>query len=268
MYVAFAKGNSIWVKDNNLSIVKDTPQTGDLNYEIVVADNPHEQQADYDQSNWLEVQLASGSEAVQNLWGTTIKANKIAGKFTNKINPTMTDVKIVEGDYEVTQGIAYAPNYYCTANFDGSQNGKLGNGSAHYFLTKPKPQEWAQIVWAMYNAANSTMVIPSEGNGHDFTGSFSVDLSLNTGATPQNGQVYNFEAIVRKAESAKSTEYKVYPLNIPSQPTAVADVKAKQVAGVKYYNLAGIESDQPFDGVNIVVTTYTDGTRSSAKVLR
>ncbi len=41
-----------------------------------------------------------------------------------------------------------------------------------------------------------------------------------------------------------------------------------QVAGVKYYNLAGMASDKPFDGVNIIVTTYTDGSRSSAKVLR
>ena len=51
-------------------------------------------------------------------------------------------------------------------------------------------------------------------------------------------------------------------------PTAVTDVAGKTVAGVKYYNLAGMASDKPFDGVNIIVTTYTDGSRSSAKVLR
>ena len=34
------------------------------------------------------------------------------------------------------------------------------------------------------------------------------------------------------------------------------------------YNLAGIESDRPFEGVNIIVTTYTDGSRTSTKVLR
>jgi hypothetical protein len=29
-----------------------------------------------------------------------------------------------------------------------------------------------------------------------------------------------------------------------------------------------MSSDKPFDGVNIIVTEYTDGTRSSAKVIR
>ena len=51
-------------------------------------------------------------------------------------------------------------------------------------------------------------------------------------------------------------------------PTAVTDINAKAVAGVKYYNLAGVESDMPFDGVNVVVTTYTDGTKAASKVIK
>ena len=48
--------------------------------------------------------------------------------------------------------------------------------------------------------------------------------------------------------------------------TGVADAVAeKAVAGVKYYNLQGVESAEPFSGVNIVVTTYTDGSHSTAK---
>ena len=44
--------------------------------------------------------------------------------------------------------------------------------------------------------------------------------------------------------------------------------KAKSVASVNYYNLAGVESAEPFDGLSIKVTTYSDGTRSSEKVIR
>ncbi|MBQ4138770.1 MAG: DUF4465 domain-containing protein, partial [Muribaculaceae bacterium] len=52
-------------------------------------------------------------------------------------------------------------------------------------------------------------------------------------------------------------------------PTAVNDVNStKQVAGVKYVNLAGVQANEPFDGVNIVVTSYTDGTQSTAKILK
>ena len=42
----------------------------------------------------------------------------------------------------------------------------------------------------------------------------------------------------------------------------------KEVAGIRYINVAGQESDTPFDGMNIVVTTYTDGTISTVKVLK
>ncbi len=51
-------------------------------------------------------------------------------------------------------------------------------------------------------------------------------------------------------------------------PTGVNDINAKAVAGVKYYNLAGVESNVPFDGVNVVVTTYTDGTKAASKVIK
>lgn len=51
--------------------------------------------------------------------------------------------------------------------------------------------------------------------------------------------------------------------------TGIGQVTAdKQVAAVRYINVAGMESETPFDGVNIVVTTYTDGTTSTVKVIK
>ncbi len=52
----------------------------------------------------------------------------------------------------------------------------------------------------------------------------------------------------------------------PSAVNEVADTRT--VASTRYYNVAGIESNKPFDGMNIVVTTYTDGTTSTAKVVK
>ena len=52
-------------------------------------------------------------------------------------------------------------------------------------------------------------------------------------------------------------------------PTAVEEVSAaKTVSSVRYFNMTGAESAQPFDGINIVETRYTDGTTSTAKVIR
>ena len=42
----------------------------------------------------------------------------------------------------------------------------------------------------------------------------------------------------------------------------------KAIVGVTYVNSLGMKSDKPFDGLNIVVTRYSDGTTSTTKVIR
>ena len=50
--------------------------------------------------------------------------------------------------------------------------------------------------------------------------------------------------------------------------TGVNAVSARaQVAGVTYYNAAGMSSNKPFEGLNIVVTRYTDGKVNSTKAV-
>lgn len=57
--------------------------------------------------------------------------------------------------------------------------------------------------------------------------------------------------------------------NVTDVKEIIQDVATPStVASVRYYNLMGVESDQPFDGLNIVVTTYSDGSRTSKKILR
>lgn len=52
-------------------------------------------------------------------------------------------------------------------------------------------------------------------------------------------------------------------------PTAVSDQLApKTVASVEYVNMAGQKSDTAFDGINVMVTRYTDGTTNSVKVVK
>lgn len=57
-------------------------------------------------------------------------------------------------------------------------------------------------------------------------------------------------------------------LNYNVNTSVTTTVAHKQVASVTYYNLAGIASATPFDGVNIVLTRYTDGSHSAIKVIR
>lgn len=62
----------------------------------------------------------------------------------------------------------------------------------------------------------------------------------------------------------------VYPLRIEEDIiTAVDQVEtASEVKGVQYYDLQGRMSNAPLKGVNIKVTTYTDGTREAKKIVR
>jgi hypothetical protein len=68
-----------------------------------------------------------------------------------------------------------------------------------------------------------------------------------------------------------SPSYMLYPVDMSDSgtPTAVLEVSAvKAVVGVSYYNLMGQESKRPFEGINIEVTRYSDGTTSARKLMR
>ncbi len=80
----------------------------------------------------------------------------------------------------------------------------------------------------------------------------------------------------KKSSGAKAVgdEYYITEVEVDGElnsqiPTSIFGVVSyKAVTGVKYYNVAGVESDVPFNGVNIVVTTYDDGSRSTTKILK
>ncbi len=61
----------------------------------------------------------------------------------------------------------------------------------------------------------------------------------------------------------RSLTVKRQPTTAIEQPTA-----GKRVVSIRYYNAAGLQSAQPFEGVNIVVTTYADGSKKTEKVIR
>ena len=80
-----------------------------------------------------------------------------------------------------------------------------------------------------------------------------------------NGK-YRVEAYAVAPGKAKS--YEIAYEFVVSPLTGIAEMNAdKAVAGVRYYNMAGQEM-QEANGMTIVVTTYTDGTTSSVKVVK
>ena len=50
--------------------------------------------------------------------------------------------------------------------------------------------------------------------------------------------------------------------------TGINDIASKEVQSVRFVNVAGQMSDKPFEGVNIVVTKYTDGSTQAVKMVK
>ena len=279
--------------DKNYIVVKDAAQAvrnlsapdGDKFFNI----NGNKQE-EYAQNNWMLVSLPV------ELYNQVNKENtvtSITGSLTEKFNVAMEATNVVFED--VTND--FTPNTYCPINFMGESSVK-GNNSAYtssYYFAIPKANEYANVVWAVYNGTDGAFYLPSHttgsANAQEFKAAFKVDYSLNSVDNPtlRDGEVYSFEALVKEvavpttdAKSAPrktaydstvapSTKFVVYPLDLDANKvaTGVNDVNsAKEVKGVSYFNMMGVESAQPFDGVNIMVTTYTDGTQSATKVLR
>lgn len=66
-----------------------------------------------------------------------------------------------------------------------------------------------------------------------------------------------------------SNENDIVVTVVASPLTAVDNINAgKTVASVSYYDLAGRASNQPVNGVNVMVTRYSDGTTSIVKMVR
>ena len=283
----FQKGgkNYIVVKDAAKAVRNSSaPVAGDKFFNI----NGNKQE-EYAQNNWMLVSLPV---ELYNQVNEKSTVTSITGSLTEKFNVAMEATKVVFEN--VTND--FAPNIYCAINFMGESSVKGTNPaytSSYYFAT-PKANEYANVVWAVYNGTDGAFYLPvhqGSANAQEFKAAFKVDYSLNSVATPElvNGDMYSFEALVKEvavattdAKSAPrktaydstvapSTKFVVYPLDLDATKvaTGVNDVNsAKEVKGVSYFNMMGVESAQPFDGVNIMVTTYTDGTSSAAKVLR
>ena len=245
-------------------------------------------------------------QLVDNARDKFIKPGTIKGTLINNTNYTLK-MELDQLD-PVTQADAgyseepYEENVYCPSNFlpenlniwgsieagDGGYTGDPQINTQNYFFMNPKVQEVCYITYAEWNQGKNCFTVPTKSG---FKGAFQVGWVYKTTQqvpTLQDGKVYNFHAVVQRSDkehygpnnpiSAKDelpySEYiTVLPVDLTGDDniiTAINTVEAGkgEVKSVKYVNVAGVVSDAPFHGVNIVVTEYTDGTRTTSKMLR
>ena len=171
------------------------------------------------------------------------------------------------------------------------------------FFMNPKIMEVVHV-WGVYAGDGRFDMYENAGstNGFDLEGAFDVihwnynRLSDDEYGEPdgiEENKDYSFHAVVMRQNygygyvantpssvmftssamgSAVSPSLGIYPLDLPSGDGGYTGVKNvavdRAVVSVRYYNIMGLESKKPFEGINIVVTTYSDGTRLTKKILR
>ena len=222
----------------------------------------------FSHNNWLAIAVDDASNFRERQVVTTVVGT------LNAATTTLSAAAVPVVDEELG---AIMPNTYIVANFAG-QTQTIGGQT--FFFMQPVANEVATVTWAQY-AGDGRFVVPT--NASDFAGELLVDTETMTGLAPEVGAVYTLDGVMvaaqapsagsgmpRRADGATGLVMKnarVY--QDQSIITAINDLhRHGNVESVTYYDVAGRHSQRPFCGVNIVVTRYTDGTTSTAKVVK
>ena len=289
---ANADEGMLWCKDQgNVSIAKTEIKDGQVDYMKEVG----QQHGEWDQSNWVVLQFPKPTTTendpiktlLNNAVGKYIEPATVTGYYIDDNNYTIQMAQAETYTLALKAGADTTKNVYCTANFlpdnlnINGQNGAAGiyhGDNRNYFFMNPKIQEVCSITFAEWTGEN-TFVVPV--NDAQINGTFKVDWAYNAGGpqSPASNTAYRFVAAVQRPKGSTYLKAEqedpiiVYPLDFTAEsalPTAINTVEVGngEIKSIKYVNVAGIVSDRPFQGVNIVVTEYTDGSRTTTKMLR
>lgn len=291
--------NMLLMKDNNVYINKDVIDSTQQQVYPYLSDITSK--TDYDQSTWILVTNVTNASNYVDKY-ITVSNGGVVGTPLDTINPVLKYVPNLTFLASSTNNYAYTP--YDTLVIGGDRTYELNTyipanfvQQSQYFFVQPKPMELAEIKWALYKG-NNTFVMPDKGTAVDdvtdvnplsLQGQFGVYTGLlSDSQTFVENNIYSFKGVVLKADDptisamllgntatklSETSDYVVAALEITKvtegENTGVTDVNsAKTVQSVRYYNVAGQMSDAPQDGVNIVVTKFTDGTTATSKVIK
>ena len=278
----YASGKLLWCKDQgNVSINKSelNRDNGEIDFLHDVVGNPFNTAwEDCDQSNWVILDFSDvteGKNDAEYFVNKFIAPATVTGTYNKGTNYT---IKLKTAPNDNAGSPSFTKNIFVASSFAEVYQAGVNN---RRFLN-PKGTEVHTLTFAVWDGANFTT--PSTT---DLPGVVSVDWTYNesddVSQTLVVGTQYEFIASVGfaaasnspglKAEAQTSKTFKVQPLNLTSENVitginTIAIDGSREVKSVKYVNVAGIVSDRPFQGVNIVVTEYTDGSRTTSKMLR
>lgn len=282
---------------------------------------------DYDQSNWVEIypsESGHGNVTTGDLMNLLNMDFTLYGTKVSSVNPTFHAITVTDNGGEKV----YTPNPFTPAHFNGTPYLKRSGDDEWYFFVEPKPNEFGQIFWTIYdddydNQNGAFYAAARTG----FTGTINVDWSYhdpyyaggqnmtkdltetqrgecgkNPGTLTHLGGYSGWYAIIKLYEEESTTsnaprhtlsnnqlsvsdtapasegtvrKYTVYPICLTDEnlATAIDNINVdkrgdmRSLKSTRYYNMMGVESATPFEGVNIIVKEYSDGSRESSKAI-
>jgi len=264
------------VRDYATSFMANDIESGQIDY----VKDVKLQTAEWQQNNWILLAASSyNSELADGDRITGVKGTYDKGAITLTLTEAVT---------AVDENNTYTLNNFVAPNFMGTQKSDINKVT--YYFVNPKPWEVAEFHWMQWDGEQ--FVIPtgetdSQGNpinALNLSGSVAVDWSLMGGTAPngiESDKAYNFQGIVKltttttsesapRRAAASGTSYTVLPINLDtSKPTTLRDLTIlnREVTHIDYVNTIGQVSTTPWEGFNIVVTRYNDGTTSTTRVL-
>jgi len=247
---------------------------------------------DNEQSNWVELVLPealSSNDDVTQFDNKMLLGQTIVGTLTDATNPT---IELIANPI-IAGAKAFEPNKYVTANFNTGAN-------SDYYFVEPKAQEYATIEWAVYHEGKFYMPLNPEANNQQATNTVHGAVAVSSDNSYRDDQtaltdltMYRLTVIIKRKPQAQgaprlmagnsgiavatddpvSSQWEIAIVSAEklsdATVTPIEKVTAeRELVRTIYFNLNGIESDRPFQGVNIVVREYSDGSRSASKMIK
>ena len=208
-------------------------------------------------------------------WDHVYKMDAIIKRFTDNFDHVYVMGNVNGLVFDSRKGVemytADGKVYTATVTVSNAQ----GNNNGFFGFTKELGATWESIAAYRYGAdANNkyvtagTYAVNQNTNSFEILpGTYTLTLDMTKGELTIAAPSANAP---RRVDAQAQARYIVYPVTIQqtseSVITGVMNVAGvREVAAVEYVNLAGQRSSRPWQGVNIVVTRYTDGTVTTAK---
>ena len=178
--------------------------------------------------------------------------------------PTSSNITWKEKDSKVIDGVEYRVYTIVCSNNNGFGCHFSGKNAKAYRDNGPLKKDDAALCGLFMQNKNQ---VNAQGKFDDMiiaNQEFGIREAVRDGWEPND---YRF--IYGTGGNNETQRFQFYNrVEMWGSSAVVENLSEKTINNVKYYNVAGMESNVPFDGVNIKVTTYNDGTTNTCKVIK